>query len=605
MQIAREFFIRGLEDMYDAEQKILHTLDEQITESSRPDVQKAFAQHREQTVKQVERVRQCFDEIGQQAEGCEAGGIEGLVQEHDHFKQAEPSKDLLDMSNVEAATKVERYEITSYLPNPRNATRMLSSVLSSGMPVPLHAGSPGDGRGIETRRCSIRPHGRGGILAADREARRVRIRALAMAVALAGCGGSAVGLAGDGGVEALPPAEDAAPPDVPPTCDPTLPVVDQGLLATGAAMTGTTLPACTMQRFAFVGAEGSSLKLAVRVTAGHGLEVAIAYPDTGSFTDRLAHLSAPAGGGLSVLPFQPPRSGEFFLYVRSSAPTAESTYDLTLSCTGGCDREATRFPIVLVHGWTGWDSIGSYEYFYQVPETLRGLGYRVTVVTLDPYNSIEKRSGQLAPQVDQALVDHHARKVDLIAHSQGGLDSRRLISTLGYGDRVSSLVTVATPHRGTAVCDVALGYLPGFTVDMTSVLLNLLGAAVSQQSDAEASFHDLSEKYVQEEFNPQTPDDPRVAYSSWAGQTCGMTDGCGAPVHFEIAITYEILLSAGNNAGANDGVVAVASAPWGSYHGTVLADHFDEVGQLAGDTGSFDHLLFYENLARNLAIEGH
>ncbi|HEY3353997.1 MAG TPA: hypothetical protein VGQ83_12165 [Polyangia bacterium] len=431
-------------------------------------------------------------------------------------------------------------------------------------------------------------------------ARIVRAYAVLLALA-AGCGeSSAVGYARDAGRDVAPPPADAGP-DVPPACEPTLPTADQGLLAVGGAAVAAALPACTVQRFAFVGAEGSTLKLEVRASGGDTLEVAIAYPDTGSFEDRLAHLVAP-GGGTSLLPFAPPRSGEFFLYVRATTPIVASAYELTLSCTGGCDREATRYPLIFVHGWTGWDSIGSYEYWYQVPETLRALGYRVSVATLDPYNSIEKRSNQLAPQVDQALIDHHARKVDIIAHSQGGLDSRRLITTLGYGDRVAALVTVASPHQGTAICDVAMGYIPGPGIDMVAFLLNLLGAAVSQESDARASFHDLSEKFIQEEFNPATPDDPRVAYASWAGVTCRIGESCGNSVHLEIAATYEILIA---QSGENDGVVAVSSTPWGHYHGTVLADHFDEVGQLAGNTGSFDHKLFYKTLARNLVIEGN
>ncbi|HEY3353994.1 MAG TPA: DUF892 family protein [Polyangia bacterium] len=114
MQNAREFFVHELADMYDAEHKVISELDEQIRESSRPDVQKAFTQHKAQTERQVQRVEQCFSEIGQQPEACECAGIRGLVDEHEHFKQEQPSKDLLDLFNVDAAMKVEHYEIAAY-----------------------------------------------------------------------------------------------------------------------------------------------------------------------------------------------------------------------------------------------------------------------------------------------------------------------------------------------------------------------------------------------------------------------------------------------------------------------------------------------------------
>ena len=42
------------------------------------------------------------------------------------------------------------------------------------------------------------------------------------------------------------------------------------------------------------------------------------------------------------------------------------------------------------------------------------------------------------------------------------------------------------------------------------------------------------------------------------------------------------------------GIVPTASGIWGEHLGTIGADHFDEVGQLAGQTdGNFDHRAFY------------
>ena len=40
-------------------------------------------------------------------------------------------------------------------------------------------------------------------------------------------------------------------------------------------------------------------------------------------------------------------------------------------------------------------------------------------------------------------------KVNIIAHSLGGLDARQMLTHLGMGSRVASLTTVGTPHRGT------------------------------------------------------------------------------------------------------------------------------------------------------------
>ncbi len=114
MQTAHELFLHELSDMLDAERKILDALNEQAEETSNPQLQKAFESHRAQTEKQVERLEQCFEELDEQPEDTECTGIKGLIEEHENMKQEEPSEDILDVFNVAAATKVERYEITAY-----------------------------------------------------------------------------------------------------------------------------------------------------------------------------------------------------------------------------------------------------------------------------------------------------------------------------------------------------------------------------------------------------------------------------------------------------------------------------------------------------------
>jgi ferritin-like metal-binding protein YciE len=115
MQTAHELFIHELQDMLDAEQQLVEALGNQAEESSRPDLQKAFQSHQAQTEKQVERLRQVFETIGEEPEEAECAGIRGLIQEHDNFKQEQdPAEDILDIFNTGAAEKVESYEICAY-----------------------------------------------------------------------------------------------------------------------------------------------------------------------------------------------------------------------------------------------------------------------------------------------------------------------------------------------------------------------------------------------------------------------------------------------------------------------------------------------------------
>ncbi|HEU5452746.1 MAG TPA: DUF892 family protein [Terriglobales bacterium] len=114
MNTARELFVHELQDMLDAERKLVKALGEQAQESTRPDCQKAFSQHQQQTAKQAERLQEVFSILGEQPEETECKGIKGLIEEHDSFKEEEPAPDLLDMFNVGAAVKVERYEMSAY-----------------------------------------------------------------------------------------------------------------------------------------------------------------------------------------------------------------------------------------------------------------------------------------------------------------------------------------------------------------------------------------------------------------------------------------------------------------------------------------------------------
>ncbi len=417
----------------------------------------------------------------------------------------------------------------------------------------------------------------------------------------AGVGGTTVAAGGSSGTTGPRPATSATasdvPADLPPVCTGPQPV-ERGVIAVGETAAGVELPWCARARHFVALPAGSEHVL--RVESDGPVRLTLRYPDEAA--DAGVPLAADEGPSVAEVIFPSPRSGEFAVLIE--APDAgPRTYDLKVTCTAGGDLETTRFPIVFVHGWTGFQQIGPVDYFYDVGPTLSERGYPVAFPVLDPYNGHEVRGAQLADAIDEVLAAHRARKVDLVAHSQGGLDARYAISTLGYGDRVAALFTVATPHRGTPLADIALGLEDGPAGLALAFLLETIGAGAGFDSDAMASFGSLSETFVQGTFNPENPDDPRVDYQSWMGRTCLSTAVCGDVVDAPIATGYEILSSV---AGDNDGVVPVSSAPWGTYHGTVPADHFDEVGQVAGATSPmFDHRAFYLDRARDLRAAGH
>jgi ferritin-like metal-binding protein YciE len=116
MQSARELFIHELTDMLDAEQKLVDALGQLADDhSEQPQLQKNFQSHQAQTEKQVQRIQQVFEELGEEPEESECKGMKGLIEERDSFKQEQdPADDILAIFDVGAAIKVENYEISAY-----------------------------------------------------------------------------------------------------------------------------------------------------------------------------------------------------------------------------------------------------------------------------------------------------------------------------------------------------------------------------------------------------------------------------------------------------------------------------------------------------------
>lgn len=283
----------------------------------------------------------------------------------------------------------------------------------------------------------------------------------------------------------------------------------------------------------------------------------------------------------------------------------------------------TRYPILLLHGFNA--SPTSRWGFYQVAASLRAAGYSVTEAIVPPYNSVPVRARYLATQVDQVLRASSAAKVNLIAHSMGGLDARYLVSSLGYGGRVASVTTISTPHRGSNVADVGLKLTPGFADDALNAIAQAWGetfSSVASDANMRAALGSLAESNAPS-FNAANPDDARVFYQSYAGVSSVLgipnpkDDGaCGGRwLTFGSADRMDATLVAGAAFVAhgtsllpNDGMVMVSSAKWGTFQGCIAADHLDEVGQIK-DSGTdprtgFNHLSFYRSIAAGLQARG-
>lgn len=109
-----QLFIHELEDLYSAEDQIIHALPKMIDAASSPQLRQALQQHLETTKRQKGRLDECFRMIGRKPEKEKCKGMEGIIDEGAEVLAIDGDPEVKDAAIVAAAQRVEHYEIASY-----------------------------------------------------------------------------------------------------------------------------------------------------------------------------------------------------------------------------------------------------------------------------------------------------------------------------------------------------------------------------------------------------------------------------------------------------------------------------------------------------------
>ena len=244
-------------------------------------------------------------------------------------------------------------------------------------------------------------------------------------------------------------------------------------------------------------------------------------------------------------------------------------------------RRAPRYPVVLAHGLLGFDEIrvggARHDYFRGVPARLEAEGAIVHRPRVSKTASIAARAAELAA----FIRDVPDRRVNVVAHSMGGLDARFAVARLGVARKVASVTTIGTPHLGTPLADL------GAALAERTMLLEALARL---GLDLEA-LQDLTTARMLE-FNRAVPDMRGVACQSVVGVAASRRE-----LNPLLLPTY---LWLGERAGESDGVVPAASQRWGEVVRTIAADHWAQIGW----SRHFDAAGFYVELLRELRGRG-
>ena len=197
---------------------------------------------------------------------------------------------------------------------------------------------------------------------------------------------------------------------------------------------------------------------------------------------------------------------------------SESGYVILFSCFLVCPRAdffiameyLTRFPIFLGHGMGFRDGVPGY--WGRIPGYLRKCGAVIGFGGQDANASIVDNAKMLRVRLDKFLAETGAEKVNVIAHSKGGLEMRRLVSGMGYADRIASLTTISTPHGGSAAMDkvMKLGVLLNIGCKITDVIKRI-GGDISP--DTLSCLRSFTTEYMRR-FDRENPDMPGVLYQS-------------------------------------------------------------------------------------------
>jgi triacylglycerol lipase len=259
-----------------------------------------------------------------------------------------------------------------------------------------------------------------------------------------------------------------------------------------------------------------------------------------------------------------------------------------------------QHPIVLMHGFGLLAFLAKGGHLHEEAMYLRVRGVMAFAPNVSPYQTIPERASMWRDRVQTILDQTGASKVNLIAHSMGGLDARYLISKLGLHDRVATLTTIATPHRGSSLAEIVLDQ-PGRVQDWLNDAANWFGERAMENSSAD--FHEaiqnLTPSSLAESFNPAVLDHPDVLYRSFAGSAGKGTLHSINP----LLRPFNSLMFA--REGVNDGFVSVNSAKWGDYEGELEADHAQQIGIDFMPSSSFSSVEFIAEQVHVLGEMGY
>ena len=237
----------------------------------------------------------------------------------------------------------------------------------------------------------------------------------------------------------------------------------------------------------------------------------------------------------------------------------------------------TKYPIILAHGIILKD-FKYFKAFGKIEKILRAEGCRVYTAKTDGFGTVEGNAAQLKAQITEILQAEQTDKVNIIAHSKGGLDARYMIEHLGMEDAVASLTTLCKK----------------FIAFWVNTVYRIFG---DKRPDALAVCEQLKS-------SPQAVTEviyfsDKVYCQSYSAQMRRSRD--------DFVMGIPLMFSKRYENGATDGIVSEESSKFGSYRGECTSgsvSHSEIVDFMVKKSKKEKIYAFYIQLCRELAEKG-
>ncbi|MBO4927365.1 MAG: triacylglycerol lipase [Clostridiales bacterium] len=213
-----------------------------------------------------------------------------------------------------------------------------------------------------------------------------------------------------------------------------------------------------------------------------------------------------------------------------------------------------KYPILMVHG-VFFRDFRFFNYWGRIPEELEKNGAKVYYGNQQSAASVVTSGMELAERIKKICEETGCGKVNIIAHSKGGLDSRMAIARFGAAPYVASLTTINTPHRGCEFADYLLSKIgESHQVRVASMYEAALRKAGDPNPNFLAAVTDLTSSSCTK-LNEEMPDPEGIYCQSFGSKLNRATSG-RFPLNFSTLLV-------GRFDGPNDGLVGARSFCWG------------------------------------------